>query len=150
MSDVLYEKDFFAWTQEQVHLLQAKRFDEVDISNLIEEVETMGRSERRELQNRLTVLIMHLLKWQFQPNLQGHSWVYTIRHQRIEIAKLLKDSPSLKRFLTDEAWLQDVWEDAVTDAMLETGYTKDMFPSSPIWTIEQISDSEFFPSEPSI
>lgn len=149
MSDVLYEKDFFAWTEEQVNLLQSGRLGEVDVTNLIEEVATMGRSERKELQNRLTILIMHLLKWQFQPALQGHSWVYTIRHQRTEIAKVLKDSPSLKRFLNDETWLQDLWIDAVDDAVLETGYTADMFPSTPIWTVEQILDSEFFPSQPS-
>lgn len=146
MTDVLYDTDFYAWTQEQANLLKSGRFGEVDISNLVEEVETLGRSERKELSSRLTILMMHLLKWQFQPSLQGHSWVYTIRHQRTAIRKVLKENPSLKRFLADDDWLQVLWEDAIDDAVLETGYTADMFPVTPIWRVEQILDSEFFPS----
>ncbi len=146
MATILYEQDFFAWTLEQAKLLKSGQLNELDIKNLIEEVETMGRSEKRELDNRMTVLIMHLLKWQFQPNFQGKSWLITLKNQRKALLKVLKDSTSLQRFLENEEWLQEIWTDAVDDAVLETGYTADMFPSAPIWTIEQMLNSEFFPT----
>lgn len=145
MSAALYDQDFFAWLNQQAALLKSGQLNELDIEHLVEEVEAMGRSEKRELDSRMTILIMHLLKWQFQPSLQGKSWLLTIRNQRLDIAKVLKDSPSLKRFLENTEWQAEIWEDAVQRATIETGYTQDMFPSSPIWEIDQILDRDFFP-----
>lgn len=147
MTTATYETDFFGWIQQQASLLRAGRLLEVDRDNLLEELETMGRSETRELESRMTVLIMYLLKWQFRANLQGKSWLLTIKNQRKAIAKVLKDSPSLARFLQDEAWLQAIWADAVDDAVIETGYTEDMFPATPIWEVSQILDESFFPHD---
>lgn len=147
MTTATYETDFFGWIQQQASLLRTGRLLEVDRDNLLEELETMGRSEKRELESRMTVLIMHLLKWQFQPHLQGKSWLLTIKNQRKALAKALKDSPSLVRFLNDDNWLQAVWTDAVDDAVIETGYTEDMFPPSPIWEVAQILDESFFPND---
>lgn len=147
MTTLLYEQDFFAWTLEQAKLLKSGRLDEIDLANLAEEMETMGRSEKRELDSRMTVLIMHLLKWQFQPAFQGRSWLNTIKNQRKELARALKNSPSLKRFLENDEWLQEIWDDAVDDAVLETCYTSDMFPSAPIWTVQQMLADGFLPIE---
>ena len=75
----LYEKDFFAWTQEQARLIKAKAFDKLDISHLFEEVEDMGNRHADEVESRLSVLLMHLLKWKYQPNLQSKSWQLTVK-----------------------------------------------------------------------
>ena len=90
----LYKTDFYAWTQEQVRLLTTQQWDQLDTSNLIEEIETLGRKERQELRNRLGILLGHLLKWQFQSDKRSNSWLGTIREQRIQIKLLLSDSPS--------------------------------------------------------
>src|SRR6476661_3554616 len=92
----LYETDFYAWTQEQVNLLRHQQWSQVDLSNLIEEIESLGRKERQELRNRLSVLIGHLLKWEHQPEQRSRSWLATIRVQRRETLKLLSENPSLK------------------------------------------------------
>ena len=89
----LYETDFFLWTKEQAAALRAGRLDALDRDNLAEEVESLGRKDRRELESRLTVLVMHLLKWRYQPAERGGSWDSTIRTERREIQKLLHDSP---------------------------------------------------------
>src|SRR6185503_17055659 len=94
---VTYDEDFFAWTEEQARLLRAGEFSRLDIENLGEEIEDMGRSIRRELRNRLALLTMHLLKWRYQPGHQSPSWSATIREQREQIAELFEESPSLKR-----------------------------------------------------
>ncbi len=92
----LYDTDFVLWTREQAAALRAGRLDALDRDNLAEEVESLGRKDRRELESRLTVLVMHLLKWRHQPDQRGGSWDSTIRTQRREIEKLLNDSPSLR------------------------------------------------------
>ena len=95
MSNV-YESDFYAWAMEQAALLRARRLDAADIDNIAEEIESMGRGEKRELVNRLAVLLLHLLKWQFQPGFRSPSWSATVREQRIRLRNHLKDNPSLK------------------------------------------------------
>lgn len=97
----LYEQDFYLWTQTIAHQLKENNFNEIDIPNLIEEIESMGRSEKRELKNRLIVLLMHLLKWQYQPEKRSESWRSTISEQRICIETLLEDSPSLQPLLAE-------------------------------------------------
>ena len=98
MKKTTHENDFFAWTQEQAYLLRNGQIHQIDVVNIAEEIEDMGRSEKRELESRLEVLIMHLLKWQFQPNLRSRSWQLTIKEQRIRLEKLLKENPSLNPF----------------------------------------------------
>ncbi len=97
----LYKQDFYAWTQRQAELLRAGQLGELDIENLIEEIESLGRQERQELRNRLGVLLGHLLKWHYQPEARSKSWVYTIREQRQEIQRHLKENPSLKPYLRE-------------------------------------------------
>jgi len=102
---ILYDQDFHAWTQRQVELLQAQQWEQVDIQNLIEEIESLGRQERQELRNRLGVLLGHLLKWRYQPEARSKSWAATIREQRERIQEHLVENPSLKPYLP-EAILQ--------------------------------------------
>jgi len=97
----LYDQDFYAWTQQQVDLLKAGQWKQVDIENLIEEIESLGKQQRQELRNRLGVLLGHLLKWRFQPEGRSKSWFYTIREQRQEIQRHLKENPSLKPYLPE-------------------------------------------------
>jgi predicted nucleic acid-binding Zn-ribbon protein len=97
----LYDQDFYAWTQRQVELLQAGRWNELDIENLIEEIESLGKQQRHELRNRLGVLLGHLLKWRYQPEARSRSWTATIREQRRRIQEHVQDNPSLKSYLPE-------------------------------------------------
>ena len=97
----LYDQDFYAWTQRQMELLQAGRLDELDITNLIEELDSLGKQQRQELENRLEVLLGHLLKWRYQPEGRSKSWRATIREQRQKIQRHLKENPSLKPYLLE-------------------------------------------------
>jgi hypothetical protein len=97
----LYDQDFYAWTQRQMELLQAGRLDELDITNLIEELDSLGKQQRQELRNRLGVLLGHLLKWRYQPEDRSKSWFYTIQEQRQKIQDHLEENPSLKPYLPE-------------------------------------------------
>src|SRR5713226_718431 len=92
----LYDQDFAVWTSETARLLRAGRFDEVDIEHVAEEIEDMGKRDKRELHSRLTVLLLHLLKWKWQPEKQTRGWQSTLLTQRAELGRLLEDSPSLR------------------------------------------------------
>lgn len=140
----LYDQDFFAWTQEQAKLIKEKNFDKLDLTNLIEEVESMGNQNKTELRNRLAVLLMHLLKWKYQPELKGNSWYLTITNQRSDIADLIEDNPSLKHFLPE--LFARAYTRSVTKASIETGIKKAAFPQESEWSIEQTLDEEFFPN----
>ena len=97
----LYDQDFYAWTQRQIDLLRTQQWEQVDVENLIEEIESLGRQERQELRNRLGVLLGHLLKWHYQPKARSRSWTGTIREQRYRLDRLLKENPSLKPYLAE-------------------------------------------------
>jgi hypothetical protein len=138
-----YETDFYTWTQQQAALLKAGRLSELDVENIIEEIETMGRSEKRSLESRLTVLLQHLLKWEYQPQRRGRSWSLTIREQRLKFVKLLNDNPGLKPQLADI--LRSAYEIAVLNAANETNIDEIDLPSECPWTLDQITDQAFFP-----
>jgi Domain of unknown function DUF29 len=97
----LYDQDFYAWTQRQIELLQAQQWEQVDLENLIEELDSLGKQQRQELRNRLGVLLGHLLKWRYQPEARSRFWTGTIREQRQEIKRHLKENPSLKPYLPE-------------------------------------------------
>ncbi|MBW4551307.1 MAG: DUF29 domain-containing protein [Aphanocapsa sp. GSE-SYN-MK-11-07L] len=97
----LYDQDFYAWTQRQIELLQAQQWNQVDIENLIEELDSLGKQQRQELRNRLGMLLGHLLKWRFQPEMRSKSWRATIREQRERIQEHLAENPSLKPYLRE-------------------------------------------------
>ena len=142
---VTYEQDIVAWANEQAAFIRAGRFDLLDLEHIAEEIEDVGKSEKRELASRMTVLIVHLLKWQFQSGRRGTSWQRTIKEQRKAIASEISDSPSLKSTLRDENWQQRVWSDSVAKAIEETGL--DSFPETNPWTFEEILSAEFLPDD---
>ena len=120
-----------------------KAFDKLDLTNLIEEVECLGKHEKRELSSRLEVLLMHLLKWKYQYEEQSKSWQRIIREQRHQIKKVLKDNPSLKPLVQE--YINEAFPYARENAHLETGVFLKNFPETCEWTIEQTLDSDFFP-----
>ena len=139
----LYEHDFVQWTEETVRLLRARDLEDLDIDHLAEEIEDMGKSERRELASRLLVLVSHLLKWQFQPEKRSPSWRQTIHLQRRDIKDRLEQSPSLKPRM--ETLIIKIYPDARTIAALETGMLEVDLPSACPFTVEQILDAAFLP-----
>lgn len=145
IAHVLYTTDFYAWTQEQAQLLRDRCWDQVDVENLIEEIESLGRQERRELINRLGILLGHLLKWGFQADRRSNRWRATIREQRRQITRLLQDSPSLKPDLL--AALQDAYESGRDLAIEETNLPDEIFPENCPYSFEQAIDAEFFPED---
>ena len=142
MSDA-YSTDFYAWTQQQAALLRAGRFDQADIANIAEEIDSMGRGEKRELVNRLNVLLLHLLKWRFQPGFRSPSWSSSIREQRIRLRGHLRDNPSLEAKL-DESYAQ-AYELAVIGAARETGLPESVFPAEPPFGCAAAMDAGFWP-----
>jgi hypothetical protein len=139
----LYDQDFYAWANEQAALLRAGQLCAADIEHIAEEIESMGKTEKRELISRLTVLLVHLLKWQFQPNLQGASWRATIRVQRRDLSRHMADNPSLKAKLPEV--VADAYGSAVLLAVAETGLPETTFPAICAWTFEQIMAPDFWP-----
>lgn len=143
MQSNLHETDFYGWTQQQAELLRKGKLSEVDVMNLIEEIEDMGGSEKRELESRLSVLFMHLLKWRYQPTHRGHSWRLTIAEQRNKIARRLRKSPSLKSSLEEIA--ADAYGDSRYGASRETGQALEVFPDECPWTLAQALDADYLP-----
>lgn len=141
MNDTDYTTDFYAWTQEQAKLLRNKKIQFLDWTNIAEEIEDMGRSEKRQLESRLEVLIMHLLKWQFQPNLRSRSWQLTIKEQRLRLEKLLTENSSLKSRLEDV--IAKIYPLAVISAERETGLS--LFPETCPYELPKIFSAEFLP-----
>jgi hypothetical protein len=143
MTSSLYEHDFYAWANEQAALLRAGNLSAADIEHIAEEIESMGKTEKRELVNRLAVLLLHLLKWQYQPERRGSSWEGTIRVQRRDLADHLDDNPSLKSKLPEA--IERAYGNAVILAPGETGLPKATFPATCPWLFKQIMDEEFWP-----
>ncbi len=141
MPESLYGSDFYAWTQQQAQLLRNHQLNDLDLLHLAEEIEDMGRSEKRELESRLEILLMHLLKWQFQPHLRSRSWQLTIKEQRLRLERHLADNPSLKTVLP--SYLESAYRLATIGAEKETGF--EAFPSTCPYTTTQIFDSSFLP-----
>ncbi len=140
---VLYEDDFHAWTIEQAELLRAEEFSALDAANIAEEIESMGRSVRRELRSRLIVLMTHLLKWRHQSTARSRSWSLTIDEQRLQIDSLLTESPSLRPLLAD--LLEEAYPIARVRAAAETGLAEDAFPLACPFNADDILSRTFLP-----
>lgn len=141
----LYDQDYHLWLETTIKQLQERQFSDIDIDNLIEELETLGRSEKKALRSYLRLIIMHLLKWRYQPEKRSKSWQITIRNNRFEIEETLQDSPSLKSQLTE--LLNQSYPRAVAEASEETGLSVSTFPPSCPFTLEQILEQNFLPNE---
>jgi hypothetical protein len=140
----LHDSDFYAWSLEQAALLRAGRVGEADLAAIAEEIESMGKTEKRELVSRLSVLLLHLLKWQFQSGKRTPSWETSIAVQRIHLVDHLADNPSLKP--TVPAAIASAYRIAVLEAASETGLPKSLFPPDCPFGFEQIMDENFWPA----
>ena len=143
MHNTCYARDFVLWVESQSELLREKQFQRLDLDNLIEELMGMASNRRHELQSRLEVLIMHLLKCEFQPQMRTPSWLSTIHTQRFAIELCLEESPSLHKLVDDYA--QRRYASAVRHAMIETGLPKTAFPATNPYTPKQLLDPDFIP-----
>lgn len=140
-----YEHDFQAWALENAALLRQGNVADIDMLHIAEELEGMGASERRELQSRLQVLVRHLLKYQYQPERRGKSWLLMIGHQRDAIDRLLKQSPSLRPLLDDAEEIADIYAKAVRDTVIETELDRHLLPLRCPYAIDQLLDGDFLP-----
>lgn len=142
-SQTLYETDYLEWIETIVEKLRSENYAHVDWENLIEEIEDMGRSERRSLESNLIVVLLHLLKWQYQPECRSGSWESSIIEHRRRIKKALKESPSLKPYL--EHILAECYGEAVKQAKAETRLPLEIFPLQCSYKLEDVVDDEFLP-----
>jgi hypothetical protein len=152
-SNELYETDYDAWARRQIELLSKRRFSDLDVAHLVEELEDVGRAERNELESRLTILLAHLLKWEYQygqladrwKDFKGDNWRSTIIEQRDRIAKRLVKSPGLRAHLP--ALTAEAYADAIGLAAKETGLPIERFPQGCPYSLEQILSDHFFPGK---
>ncbi len=146
-----YERDFDSWIQQQITLLKQGKVNEIDIEHLIEELEDMGKSHKRELSSHFKILIAHLLKWEFQlkqlselwEKFKGSSWQQSIIEQRSQIYDMLEENPSLKHQIP--ASIVKAYPKAVDIAIEETNLPQSIFPDVCPYTIEQLLDKKFYP-----
>nr|WP_294504892.1 DUF29 domain-containing protein [uncultured Rhodopila sp.] len=131
MSD-LYDHDFYAWANQQAALLRAGKLSDADIANIAEEIESIGRNEKRALVNRLNVLLMHLLKWRFQPERRSRSWEVSIANSRDDLTDRLADDPSLRALLPEA--VEQAYRRSRRSASAETGLPESTFPIDCPWT----------------
>jgi DNA-binding transcriptional regulator YdaS (Cro superfamily) len=138
-----YDHDYHAWLTRQATLLAERRFSDLDLDNLIDEIQDLARSEKRDIDNRLNVLLVHLLKWSHQPAQRSGGWASTIIEQRARLLKRLQESPSLRAYpgeVRDEEYAI-----AREKAAAETGLRAGTFPKTCPYTIDQVLDPDFLP-----
>ena len=140
-----YDDDVILWAEEQARALRERDFSKLDIEHLADEIEDVGKSEKRELANRMAVLLAHLLKWRSQPERRGASWRHTINHQRERIALLIKGTPSLKSVLREPDWRREMWLASLDLASRETGIDEAAFPETSPWDLAATLDPDFWP-----
>jgi len=139
----LYDQDFHAWALQSAELIRTGQLEQLDLEHLAEEVEDMGANKQQQLENRLRILLSHLLKWRYQPHLRSRSWEATIKEQRYSIQRLMQKNPSLKN-KWDET-LTDAYRLGVLLAVRETYLEETTFPSECPYTTEQIVSDDYWP-----
>ena len=142
MNGTLYERDYYQWLQETASILAEGRFSELDLPNLVDEIESMGKSQKRAIESYLNVLLLHLLKWKYQPGHRNGSWRSSIRNSRHAIQKRIKESPSLKSY--PQLVFLECYELARENAADETGLPLETFPENPSFSVEQALDESFW------
>ncbi|MFB2938415.1 DUF29 domain-containing protein [Aerosakkonemataceae cyanobacterium BLCC-F154] len=140
----LYDRDFYLWIEETLRLLREGKLAEIDIANLIEEIEDMGKSQKQAVRSNLIVLLMHLLKYKYQPEKRSGSWKYTIREHRRRLIEAFEDSPSLRNYLAEV--FDKCYQNARKEAADETELPLHIFPSESPFTPEQTLDEDFLPN----
>jgi hypothetical protein len=147
MAKPLYDTDFYAWTLTQAEALRAKNWRALDVDNLAEEIESLGRSDRYAIESQLERLLLHLLKWRDDPAVEPRRvWRLTINHARREIARRVGDSPSLRDH--PARYLATAYRHAREDAAVETGLPLATFPEVCPWPSDRVLEADFFPGEP--
>lgn len=144
----LYERDFYAWIQVTAQLLKNQIWEEIDLANLIVEVESMGRAEKNALKSNLIVVLMHLLKYTYQPHRRSDSWLNSISEHRVRIDVALESSPSLKPYL--EEVFASCYKKAQRWAIAETKLSENTFPSEPAFSLADALDLSFLPGSSDI
>jgi hypothetical protein len=139
----LYERDFYLWIEQQAGLLREGRLSELDVTNLLEEIESMGRKDKKAIQSNLVVVLAHLWKYQFQPEQQSSSWRGSIVEDRRRLRYDLMESPSLRPHAV--AVFAQAYADAREQAGADTGLEVATFPERPPYTLEQALDPQFLP-----
>ncbi|BBD58586.1 hypothetical protein NIES2109_13620 [Nostoc sp. HK-01] len=142
-SQTSYEIDYLQWIEATVKKLQSQDYANVDWKNLIEEIADMGRSERRSLKSNLIVILLHLLKWQFQPEHRSGSWEASIIEHRRRVNEALHESPSLKSYI--DGIFAECYAQAIKQAKAETGLPIESFPSVCPYKILDVTNDEYLP-----
>src|ERR1700693_2600526 len=140
---VRYEDDYHAWLLRQIALLEAGRFADLDVSHLIDELNALASSKKHEIDNRLMVLLQHLLKWEFQPEHRSNSWRASILEQRLRIGNLISESPSLRRY--PAGTMEKEYRIARVRAADDTGLALNRFPLAFPYSAAQALDDDFWP-----
>jgi hypothetical protein len=138
-----YLEDFSSWISQTTQLLRERRWHEIDVPNLIEEVEDLGKSERRGIASQLTRLLLHLLKWQYQPQRRSDSWLDSITDARTQIELTLEDSPSLRRYPAEQ--LEESYQRARRQAAKQTGMEISVFPGVCPYSLELVLAENWLP-----
>jgi hypothetical protein len=139
--ETLYNQDYYQWLIQTAKLLKKKKFTQLDLENLIEEIESLGKSEKRAISSNLIIVILHLLKWRYQPEQRSNSWKSSIREHRRRMQELLTDSPSLKNYLPEI--LADCYLAAKKQASDETGLSVVAFPEECPFSLAESLDEDF-------
>lgn len=140
MDTELYEGDYYLWIQDTVGKLKNQNYDQVDWTSLLDEIEALGRRERRILETSLVAILLHRLRWQYQPDQRLKSWKVIVLERRRQLRELLKDSPSLKPYL--EEVFEECYRDAVEQASAITGISVKAFPSECAYSIAEVLESD--------
>ncbi len=141
----LYDRDYYLWLLHTAKLISEGKFAEVDAANLIEEIEDMGRSEKRAVESNLVVVLLHLLKYKYQPEKRTNSWKSSIREHRRRLKKAFADSPSLKRYF--EEVFDECYQEAREQAADETGLPLDTFPQESLFTPAEALNPNYLPQD---
>lgn len=139
--ETLYDQDYYLWLSNTAKLLKAKKFAQLDLENLIEEIESLGKSEKRAITSNLIVVILHLLKWRYQPEKRSNSWKSSMREHRRRIKRLLTDSPSLENYLPEI--FANCYLAAKKQASDETGLSLVAFPEESPFSLAECLDEDF-------
>ena len=139
----LYDRDFYLWVEQQAALLREGRLDELDVTNLLEEIESMGRKDKKAIQNNLVIVLTHLLKYQFQPDQRSSGWRGSIVEHRRRLRYDFKESPRLRGHASEV--FTEAYEDAREQASAESGLPPRAFPKSSPYTLEQTLDPDYLP-----
>jgi hypothetical protein len=139
----LYERDFCLWLEEQAELLREGRLSELDVANLLDEIESMGRKDKKAIKSNLVIILLHLLKHEFQPKRRPRSWLDSILEHRQRLRDDLAESPSLRGHL--KAVLADAYADARARAIAQTGLAERVFPQTSPYTLEEALNPDFLP-----